>query len=57
MTSVGSEDRRGLLADYGLFLRRYRLWYLVPIAATLATLGYLVVTAGESHDDFVYDLF
>jgi len=49
--------RRGILSEYLYFLKTYRMWWLVPVLALIATLGALVMLSGTQGALLIYALF
>lgn len=49
--------RRGIVSEYVYFLRRYKMWWLLPTIVLIAALGGLVVLAGGKGALAIYALF
>ena len=47
----------GLLREVGLFLRRSKKWYLIPIAIVIVLTCLLIVLGGTAAAPFIYSLF
>lgn len=52
-----SAPRRGFLAEFAIFLRDNKKWWLVPMLVVLLALGVLVVVGGTAAAPFIYTLF
>ena len=48
---------RSFLAEYWLFLRSNRKWWLLPVIVALLLVGVLVVIGGTVAAPFIYNLF
>jgi hypothetical protein len=57
MSNPIDERPRGFLSEYADFLRKYRMWWLVPVLAVTAILGALVMLGGSKAAPFIYALF
>lgn len=49
--------RPGIWSEYMYFLRRYKMWWLLPVFAVVTILGVLVVLGGSKAALFIYALF
>ena len=47
----------GFFAEFWLFLRQNKKWWLTPIILTLLVVGVLVVLGGSAAAPFIYTLF
>jgi hypothetical protein len=57
---VGNDSdprRRGLLAEFGAFLREDKKWWLWPLVLLMIVLGALVILGGTDAAPFIYTLF
>ncbi|MBI3664678.1 MAG: hypothetical protein HY236_00375 [Acidobacteria bacterium] len=50
-------DTGGFLADFWLFLRHNKKWWLTPIIVLLLGLGVLIVWGGSGAAPFIYSVF
>ena len=49
--------RSGLLAEFWLYVRHNKKWWLLPILIILLLLGVLVLLGGTALAPFIYPLF
>lgn len=51
------ESRPGILSEYFYFLRKHKMWWLLPVFSIITILGFLVVFAGSKGALLIYALF
>jgi hypothetical protein len=56
-TQLSKEERPSLLADFWMFLKTNKKWWLLPILIVLGLLGALVLLSGTAIAPFIYPLF
>ena len=54
---LSKEERPSLLADFWLFLKTNKKWWLLPILIVLGLLGALVLLSSTAIAPFIYPLF
>jgi hypothetical protein len=54
---LAEEERPSLLAEFWLFLKYNKKWWLLPILIILLLLGLLVLLGGSGIAPFIYPLF
>ncbi len=54
---LSKEDRPSLIADFWLFLKTNKKWWLLPILVVLGLLGILVLLSSSAVAPFIYPLF
>lgn len=54
-----AEEQRdlSLLAEFWLFLRENRKWWMIPILAVFLLLGVMLILSGTAAAPFIYTLF
>jgi len=55
--NIVQKRRTSLLAEFWLFLKYNKKWWLLPIVAALLLLGLLVALSGTALAPFIYPLF
>ena len=55
--NLGKQQRTSLLAEFWLFLKHNKKWWLLPILIVLLLLGALVLLGGTAIAPFIYPLF
>jgi hypothetical protein len=55
--SSASEPAPGLIADFWMFLRTNKKWWMIPIVVALLVLAGLVFLGGTALAPFIYTLF
>jgi hypothetical protein len=56
-TQLSREKRPSLLADFWMFLKTNKKWWLLPILIVLGLLGALVLLSSTAIAPFIYPLF
>ena len=51
------KERTSLIAEFWLFLKHNKKWWLLPILIVLLLLGALVLLGGTAIAPFIYPLF
>jgi len=54
---LAQEKRTYLLAEFWIFLKHNKKWWLLPILIILLLLGLLVLLGGTAIAPFIYPLF
>jgi hypothetical protein len=54
---LAQEKRTHLLAEFWIFLKHNKKWWLLPILIILLLLGLLVLLGGTAIAPFIYPLF
>jgi hypothetical protein len=54
---LAQQQRSSLPAEFWLFLRHNKKWWLLPILIVLFLLGLLVILGGTAAAPFIYPLF
>lgn len=54
---LAQEKRTHLLAEFWIFLKHNKKWWLLPILIVLLLLGLLVLLSGTAIAPFIYPLF
>lgn len=54
---LAQQKRASLLAEFWLFLKHNKKWWLLPILLVLLLLGLLVLLGGTAIAPFIYPLF
>lgn len=54
---AGEEQPMGLLAEFWLFIREEKKWWLTPIVLVLLLAGALIFLSGTGAAPFIYTLF
>jgi hypothetical protein len=54
---LAQKQRPSLLAEFWLFLKYNKKWWLLPILIVLLLLGLLVLLSGTAIAPFIYPLF
>ncbi len=54
---LAQEKRTHLLAEFWIFLKYNKKWWLLPILIVLLLLGLLVLLGGTAIAPFIYPLF
>jgi hypothetical protein len=52
-----SERKTGIAAEFWMFLRETKKWWLLPIVAILLAFGLLMALSGTAAAPFIYTLF
>ena len=55
--SVSKRKRTSFLAEFWLFLKHNKKWWMLPILIVLLLLGLLVLLGGTAIAPFIYPLF
>jgi hypothetical protein len=53
----GKETKRGILAEFGAFLREDKKWWLWPLITLVIVLGALIAMGGTDAAPFIYTRF
>jgi hypothetical protein len=56
-TEAGEGNQLSLLAEFSLFIRENKKWWLIPILLVLGMVGLLVVFGSTGAAPFIYTLF
>jgi len=56
-TTTARKGRTCLIAEFWLFLKHNKKWWLLPILIMLLLLGVLVLLGGTAIAPFIYPLF
>lgn len=56
-SKLSQEKRTPLLAEFWIFLKHNKKWWLLPILIVLLLLGLLVLLSGTAIAPFIYPLF
>jgi len=56
-TDIARKGRTCLIAEFWLFLKHNKKWWLLPILIMLLLLGVLVLLGGTAIAPFIYPLF
>lgn len=54
---AGEEQQMGLLAEFWLFIREEKKWWLTPIVLVLLLAGVAIFLSGTGAAPFIYTLF
>lgn len=54
---AGEEQPMGLLAEFWLFIREEKKWWLTPIVLVLLLAGVAIFLSGTGAAPFIYTLF
>ena len=54
---AGEEQPMGLLAEFWLFIREEKKWWLTPIVLVLLLAGAVIFLSGTGAAPFIYTLF
>lgn len=54
---LAEEKRTHLLAEFWIFLKHNKKWWLLPILIVLLLMGLLVLLGGTAIAPFIYPLF
>ena len=54
---AGAEQPMGLLAEFWLFIREEKKWWLTPIVLVLLLAGAAIFLSGTGAAPFIYTLF
>lgn len=54
---LSRQKRPGIVAEFWLFLKHNKKWWLIPILLIFLLLGLLVVLGGSAAAPFIYTLF
>ena len=57
LARLAKHKRTSLLAEFWLFLKYNKKWWLLPILIVLLLLGLLVLLGGTAIAPFIYPLF
>lgn len=57
MDRLAQLPERGLIADFWMFLKTNKKWWLTPIVLALAALFALIALGNSSAAPFIYSLF
>lgn len=55
--SAADESEMSLLAEFGMFLRENKAWWMLPILFALALIAVAVWMSGSALAPFIYPLF
>ena len=50
-------DRPGFFAEFWVFIRDYKMWWLAPIILVVILVGVLLLLKGSQLAPFIYDIF
>lgn len=57
LETLNRQQEMGLLAEFWLFIREEKLWWLTPIVVVLLLVGTLVALTQTGAAPFIYALF
>ena len=57
LENLAQAKKPGLIAEYILFLKENKKWFLIPILLAIALAGLLVFFASSAVAPFIYPLF
>jgi hypothetical protein len=56
-TELAQEKRSSIFAEFWLFLKHNKKWWLLPLLVMLLLLGLIVLLGGSAIAPFIYPLF
>lgn len=54
---TAEEAQVGFLAEFGMFLREHKKWWLIPLIGSLLSLGVIGLLAASGAAPFIYTVF
>ena len=54
---LGEEEQLSLVAEFILFIKENKAWWMIPILVTLGAIGLLAVLGSTGAAPFIYTLF
>jgi hypothetical protein len=54
---LGDEEQLSLVAEFILFIKENKAWWMIPILVTLGAIGLLAVLGSTGAAPFIYTLF